>query len=184
MRYDHAAPAVALLTLFGACTEGPTSLAPETDALVPLMDATAAPTRSAFEGFIYFCTNPPPPIWFTPGGTAHFRNTQNTNEWVVGNPLIDGFETNEVDANLDLKSGVGFAHGKGTLVPAAVAGTWELDFHVNMLDGSSSGTGRGTGDLQGMSMAWESSGGLVFDNPCSSLPGVPVTGIITTPGGP
>jgi hypothetical protein len=38
MRYDHAAPAVALLTLFGACTEGPTSLAPETDALVPLMD--------------------------------------------------------------------------------------------------------------------------------------------------
>jgi hypothetical protein len=166
MRYDHAAPAVALLTLFGACTEGPTSLAPETDALVPLMDATAAPTRSAFEGFIYFCTNPPPPIWFTPGGTAHFRNTQNTNEWVVGNPLIDGFET------------------KGTLVPAAVAGTWELDFHVNMLDGSSSGTGRGTGDLQGMSMAWESSGGLVFDNPCSSLPGVPVTGIITTPGGP
>jgi hypothetical protein len=79
----------------------------------------------------------------------------------VGNPLIDGFETNEVDANLDLKSGVGFAHGKG-----------------------SSGTGRGTGDLQGMSMAWESSGGLVFDNPCSSLPGVPVTGIITTPGGP
>jgi hypothetical protein len=41
MRYDHAAPAVALLTLFGACTEGPTSLAPETDALVPLMDATA-----------------------------------------------------------------------------------------------------------------------------------------------
>lgn len=182
MRYDHALPAVALLALFGACAEGPTSVASETDAPSLLMDATAAPTRSAFEGFIYFCTNPPPSVWVTPGETAHFRNAQNTNQWVVGNELIDGFETNEVDANRDLKSGVGFAHGKGTLVPAAVDGTWELDFHVNVSDFTASGTGRGTGDLQGMSMAWESSGEPVFDdNPCSSLPGAPVKGIITTP---
>ncbi|MEE9245672.1 MAG: hypothetical protein V3U63_05665 [Gemmatimonadota bacterium] len=72
----------------------------------------------------------------------------------MGNPLIDGIETNEVDVNIDHKGG--YAHGTGTLRPDAHPnGTWQIKFTVNTSTGTSHGIGHGTGDLRGMSLKWE-----------------------------
>jgi hypothetical protein len=54
--------------------------------------------KTEFEGFIHFCgSGPPEDVIVTPGGkTVHIRGTTNFNEWVTGNDLIDGVETNIV----------------------------------------------------------------------------------------
>lgn len=165
-----------------ACEHGATS----PDALAPLLDATRAPTREAFQGFVFFCSSGPPDrAWVTPGGTFHFRKAGNTNQWVTGNPLIDGIETNEVDLNLNFKNGIGFAHGTSTLVPDAFNGTWQMEFHVNVSNGTAHGVGHGTGDLQGMSLKWDNVVTAIPPNPCNpALGGAETTGIVTTPRGP
>jgi hypothetical protein len=183
---SFAALAAAVAAVFAvACDQGATS----PDALAPLLDATAAPTRTSFDGYIYFCSDGQPPDreWFAPGGTLHFRNAGNTNQWDMGNPLIDGIETNEVDLNLNFNGGVGFVHGTSPLVPFAVSGTWQIKFHVNTSNGTARGVGHGTGNLQGMSLKFSNvvSTATTPPNPCNTAPDRAwTTGIITTPRGP
>lgn len=187
MRYDHAVPAVVLLALFGACSEGPTSVASETDAVVPLMDATTAPTREAFEGFLFFCESGFEADPILAGPTLHWREGRNVGEWYVDNPLIDGIEVNVSEGNV-VPAGV-VVHLAGTLRPTAFPdGSWDLTYRVDFP--SAEGSAKGTGDLQGMSFQFEA---FPAAPPQQIPPGicggnilgfVGLNGVITDPGAP
>jgi hypothetical protein len=179
---------VGLPVLTAACGEGPTDPAAETDAFAPRLDATAAPTRTSFRGYIYFCSAfGPDQFWVTPGGTSHIRKFGNVNQWVVGNPLIDGIDMAELDGNNFI------AHGPSTLVPSdpGVDGTWKTENHVDLRGPvTNHGTGHGTGDLRGMSMQFWGVGVSIPPAPpppagCDQGPpnAVQTWGIITTPAG-
>jgi|SRR4051812_2617355 hypothetical protein len=112
--------------------------------------AVVAPASSTqFDGFINFCEPGPVTDFKESGTTIHFR-VSNLNKWVTGNPLIDGYETNTGRAVID-------PHGLvvnlgNSIKPDAVNGTWEIKQQFRIPDGTTSGVGRGTGDLLGMTM--------------------------------
>src|SRR2546423_15512201 len=143
----------ALFGLAAACTDrqmGPTApRAPSADV------AATASTQTAFQGFICFGTSAGGYERTTNGGTWHFRNGQNVNRWVTGNPLIDGVEHNVAGMNLDLKNGTGTIHLDESVKPDAVNGTWEIRETVQFRGFepvSAMGVGHGTGDLEGMTI--------------------------------
>lgn len=148
--------------------------------------AVASAERVEFEGLFYTCSTGGPTEEWVSGDVLHLRGLTNHNLWVTGNPLIDGFADNVVDADINLKTGTGVAHPRETLNPDAVDGTWEIQTTVLINpDGlASHGVGRGTGDLHGMSI--EVRGELVFvgpdGNPCSDIPfAVQLAGSILVP---
>ena len=69
----------------------------------------------------------------------HFLAATNLNQIVTGNPLVDGFIRNTVDANINLKKGSGVAHVENVITPDAVAGTWEIRTTVKVGEGIASG---------------------------------------------
>jgi hypothetical protein len=126
---------------------GPT--APQVALRSPAVAAVAS--RTEFDGFDNNCFSADPTQFnATPGGTVHFR-VSNDNRWVTGNPLIDGVERNTGVANIN-NSGRGVVHLDSSLKPDAVNGTWEIQTHLSLPDFVGSGVGRGTGDLQGMTI--------------------------------
>src|SRR4051812_26878981 len=152
MRNNQFLPLVCGLFVAGACADHqslPTALSSRTPS------SAGARAAAQFQGVINFCESQDPSRFnITPGGTLHFAGG-NRNQWATGNPLIDGTETNEVLVNLDLKNGDGAAHLDVTLQPDAVNGTWEMNQKVTLRGGvpvSSTGHGRGTGDLQGLTI--------------------------------
>ena len=111
--------------------------------------ALATASTTEFNGFINFCEPGPVTNFKESGATVHFQ-VSNLNKWVTGNPLIDGYETNTGSAVID-------PHGlvvnlDNSVKPDAVNGTWEINQQFRIPDGTTSGVGRGTGDLRGMTM--------------------------------
>jgi len=111
--------------------------------------AVTAASTTEFNGFINFCEPGPVTDFKVSGATIHFR-VSNLNKWVTGNALIDGYETNTGRAVID-------PHGlvvslDNSIKPDAVNGTWEIKQQFRIPDGTTSGVGRGTGDLQGLTM--------------------------------
>jgi hypothetical protein len=149
------------------------------------MDAKAAPTREAFEGFLFFCEIESSPSFAGP--TLHWREGQNVNEWYVDNPLIDGIEVNASNGNVS-PAGV-IVHLAGTLQPNAYpGGSWDITAHVDVP--FANGSAKGTGDLQGMSFQFE---GFPTAPPQQIPPEIcggnilgfaGVSGVITDPGAP
>ncbi len=150
MRYQILIPAVAFLGAVGACTDQSTSPTAVTE-IMPLLSVEAA-QRTEVDGLVHACgSTPPDGIKITPGGTLHIRGAGNWNQWVFGHPLLDGFEEIVGDANINLNTGDGRAHGVRTLRPDAVEGTWEIRNQVRIGMGGW-GVGHGTGELHGMTI--------------------------------
>jgi hypothetical protein len=110
--------------------------------------ATTGATTTEFDGFINFCRSVDPTFTFA-GRTVHFR-VSNENMWVTDNALISGIEHNTGIALID-------PHGlvvnlDNSLQPNGVNGTWEIKQQFRIPDGTTSGVGHGTGDLQGLTM--------------------------------
>ena len=178
---------IIVLFLFAACSGDSTPpLGPETRSPSTSHSGAVAPPRTGFEGFIYSCDGAPPDeVRVTPGGTLHITGVSNENRWVTGHPLLDGVVTNVVDLNTDLKSGAGHVHGTATLVPDAVDGEWKLDFHIDVSGMGwvgARGSGRGTGDLTGMSIRWTTTpdnSGMDGPEGCAEISFARVSGVIT-----
>lgn len=137
--------------------------------------ASAQATRMEFEGAFYPCSETPPTEVWISGNVLHFRGATNHNQWVTGNPLVDGFADNVFDGNINLKTGTGVAHPKNSLKPDAFDGTWEMvttvEFDPSGL--TAFGVGRGTGELHGMTIKVTFLGPSPIDpadNPCSDTP--------------
>ena len=146
--------------------------------------AVTPATRTEFEGFIHFCSSgPPDKVIVTPGGkTLHLRGISNSNEWVTGNPLIDGAESNSPNVNFNPTSGA--VHLDVTLYPDGVMGTWEIAQTLNFRGNgtfSSHGVGHGTGELHGMTIKFNTTPAVLVDNPCSDLDSAPLSGVIVSP---
>jgi hypothetical protein len=100
--------------------------------------------------------------------------------WVTGNGLIDGIEQNTghgvIDphglvVNLDL-----------SLKPDAVNGTWEIRQQFRVPDGTTTGVGHGTGDLQGLTIKFTTE--PIIDSPSACNPDMPkaaVHGAVISP---
>jgi hypothetical protein len=152
------------------------STGPQVGVRASVTAATASTT--AFNGFINFCHGNVT-YFDVAGPTAHF-GVSNENKWVTGNPLIDGIEHNTGRAIID-------PHGlvvnlDNSLKPDAVNGTWEIKQQFRIPDGTTSGVGHGTGDLQGMTMKFSTDpiAGAVSDcNPDDFKAGV--HGVILSP---
>ena len=143
---------------------------------------TASARSTEFSGLISFCVNAEI-VKFkeSPDGTVHFRGVGNRNQWVTGNRLIDGFETNDVRATID-KNGNGVAHIDGFLKPDAVKGKWEMKYTVSITGGVPAiahGVGHGTRDLKGMTIEFASGPAMAVDNVCNpEMGGARVHGVI------
>lgn len=149
--------------------------------------AVASAERVEFAGVFYPCSGTSPTKEWVSGNVLHLRGITNHNQWVTGNPLVDGFTDNVVDADINLQTGTGVARPKETLSPDAFDGTWEIQVTVLIgPDGPAAhGVGRGTGDLHGMTIEYRG-GEEVFvgpdGNPCSDIPfAVQVAGSILIP---
>jgi len=128
--------------------------APPVNPIAPALSVSASAavtsaSRTEFNGFINFCEPGPVTDFKVSGATVHFR-VSNLNKWETGNALIDGFETNTGSAIID-------PHGlvvnlDNSIKPDAVNGTWEIQQQFRIPDGTTSGVGRGTGDLRGFTM--------------------------------
>lgn len=146
--------------------------------------AVTPATSTEFEGFAHFCVSGPADFRVTPGGqTLHIRGGTNLNQWVTGNALIDGFETNNVTVNFTPTGGV--IRLFRTVQPDAYPGsTWEIvqTNHFNP-DGSLSahGVGHGTGALMGMTMKITARGQVSVENPCSDRNSGVISGVIIAP---
>lgn len=165
MRY-YMAIAVALGAT--ACSDRPTSLLMAPYGQAAEIATTIAP-RTEFQGFICLGTSAGGKEWINPGGVYHFRNGENVNRWVTGNPLIDGAENNVADMNLNLKNGTGTIHLDLSVKPDAVSGTWEIRQTVQFRDFepiSVSGVGHGTGELQGLTLKFTGEGPAPIPEAC------------------
>lgn len=157
-------------------------------ALALASPVAAAPQRIDFSGVFYPCGGAPGEEFIT-GNVLHFRSVENHNLWSTGNPLLDGPEVNVVHGAINLKAGRGVAHPRTTVYPVAVDGTWEIQITVTVgKDGlTAHGVGRGTGELQGMTIFFRNPGDIAIDpedNPCSHLPfAVLIEGEILAPLG-
>lgn len=137
--------------------------------------AAVAASRTELTGLLHPCGGPPGEERTTRGGTLHIRDAGNRNQWVTGHPLVDGFEVNVTDLHINLKTGDGIAHANSTLTPAAVNGTWEIRYHVEVEDffpGNAHGVGHGTGDLHGMTLKFSAPPPAVGANVCN--PEIPI----------
>jgi hypothetical protein len=176
------------LTLFApfavltACADHPTSPAPGSPTSGSSPPVSAAATRTVFEGFIHPCGGALTEERVTPGDVLHQLAT-NQNEWVTGDPLIDGVENNVVRININLKTGRGIANVTSTIAPEGVEGTWELKYQVKVIDGgpaTARGVGHGTGELRGMTLKFTADLAQPGQNNCNAeIPVVvPIRGII------
>ncbi len=182
MRYLTLLTAVVSLGVLGACAHQPTSPRAVMDAPGPMFAAVTPAERTEFEGFINFCgESPPGGAWVTPGGVLHLREGGNFNQWVTGNPLVDGPEENVVDLNLNFKTGRGVVHLVVTVMPDAVAGTWEIQQSLKVPSFLGHGVGYGTGELHGMTIKFttEPASGISVCN--SELGRAKVQGVILSP---
>jgi len=156
-------------------------------ALVSPTEAVAAAPTIPFQGVFYPCSFGNPTEEWSSGNVLHFRGATNHNLWVTGEPLLDGFADNVVDADINLKTGTGVARPRETLSPAAVEGTWEITVMVSVdpTGLTARGDGYGTGELQGMTIEFENPGIVGVPpgtNPCSDVPeAVLISGEIRTP---
>ena len=166
-------------TLLVGCTDSSPSRLTAPQVAVRASVAAAGASSTEFNGFINFCQGDFTGFRVTPGGTAHLA-VANEHLWVTGNPLIDGIERNTgsgvinphgIVVNLDL-----------SLKPAAVSGTWEIRQQFRIPDGTTSGVGHGTGDLQGMTIKFTTD--PIIDSPSSCNPDMQkaaVHGVILSP---
>ncbi len=176
------------LTLFApfavliACADQPTSPAGGARSSEPFPPVSTASARIEFEGSIHPCGGELTKERVTPGGVVHQLAT-NRNEWVTGNPLLDGVETNVVRIVINSKTGRGVANVTSTITPEGVDGTWELRYQVKVIDNNPAtarGVGRGTGELRGMTLKFTAGLAEPGLNTCNrGIPVViPVSGVI------
>jgi hypothetical protein len=124
--------------------------------------------------------------WISRGGVYHFRNGENVNRWVTGNPLVDGVEHNVADMNLNLKNGTGTIHLDLSVKPDAVNGTWEIRQTVQFRDFNAvrtTGVGHGTGELQGLTLKFTAEGAAPILAACGPEGGFgpAIQGVISGP---
>lgn len=189
MHYPTFLSAIVSLGVLGACTDRRTSPTAPSDVAALWAAAVTPATRTEFAGFNHFCESIPfEDVRVTPGGTLHLQGARNRNQWVTGNPLIDGFEENVVDGNINLRTGTGRGNLELTLRPDAVEGAWEIRSTVEILGGvpaGTSGVGHGTGELQGMTIQFTTEPVGFGQNICN--PGrasARVQGVIISPATP
>jgi hypothetical protein len=156
MSRAQAVAALFSLLVTTACSDSPVGT--DLSRLARTADLVAA-EKTAFEGTLYGCTGGTPgEIRVTPGGVLHFEGSPNTNMWVTNNPLTTGIEQNLVGAAINLNQGIGRAHATATITPEGIDGTWEVHFIVKIggpFAGEAYGTGRGTGELEGLRIDFE-----------------------------
>jgi hypothetical protein len=143
--------------------------------VAPVAARAGASEIIEFDGRFYPCHSGPDEKFWIGGNALHFRGATNHNLWVTGTPLLDGFADNVVNGDINLKTGSGVAHARETLRPEAIDGTWEIQVTVTVApDGlTAHGSGRGTGDLEGMTMDFRHVGDVALalgENPCSDVP--------------
>lgn len=185
MRYQIFVPLLASLGILGACADQPTSPTPGAHTSAREPAALTSTTRTEFEGFIHPCESATAEEVITPGGVLHVI-ASNRNQWVTGNPLVDGTERNVVRININLKTGKGVANVRGTITPEGVEGTWEMRYQVKVTDGapgSARGVARGTGELRGMTLKFAAEPPEPGANTCN--PEIPfvvrVSGVVIAP---
>lgn len=185
MNYRIHLPLFASFAVLTACADQPTSPSTGSRSSGPLPAMTPAAARTGFEGFIHPCGGALTEETVTPGNVLHQVAT-NRNEWVTGNPLVDGVETNVVRININLKTGKGVANVRSTITPKGVDGTWELRYQVKVVDGgpaTARGVGHGTGDLRGMTLKFTAEPPQPGQNSCN--PAIPfvveVRGVVHSP---
>jgi hypothetical protein len=185
MRYQILVPGFASLGVLAACADQPTSPTPGVHTSAPLSAVGTAATRTEFEGLIHPCGGTPTEETVTPGDVLHLLAT-NRNEWVTGNPLVDGVESNVARININLKTGKGVANIRSTITPDGVEGTWEMRYQVRVtggFPGSARGVGHGTGELHGMTLKFTAQPPVPGENTCIPELGfvVPIRGVIIAP---
>ena len=175
-------PMFAAFAVLTACADQPTSPTTGSRSSESLPPLSAAAARTGFEGFIHPCGGVVTEERVTPGDVLHQLAT-NRNEWVTGNPLVDGVENNVVRININLKTGRGTANVRSTITPEGVEGTWELRYQVKVIGGgpaTARGVGHGTGELRGMTLKFTAQLAEPGQNSCNAaIPVVvPVRGVI------
>jgi len=169
-----------------ACSDGPTSPMTTVSGRAASSVATLVP-RIEFQGFICFgVTTVQGNEWISHGGVYHFRNGENLNRWVTGNPLVDGVEHNVADENLNLKNGTGTIHLDLSVKPDAVDGTWEIRQTVQFRDFEvvdTRGVGHGTGELHGLTLKFTAEGAAPIPGACGTEGGFgpAIQGVILGP---
>lgn len=143
---------IAMVGLIAACQDAPTAVSTLEG---PLLRATPA-SSIPFSGYMYSCDFAFGDEWVTPGGVFHFDGSTAINEWVTGNPLIDGIEQNIELGGMANANGTLTVRYEATITPNAVDGTWETSTYQLQLNatrfGGAKGVAHGTGDLAGMTM--------------------------------
>jgi hypothetical protein len=182
MNYQLRLLPFASIAILTACANEPTSPTTGSHSSESLPSLSVAAARTEFGGFIHPCGGAVTDETVTPGDVLH-QLAANRNEWVTGEPLIDGVESNVVRININLKSGGGIANVRSTITPEGVEGTWELRYQVKVIGGgpaTARGVGHGTGELRGMTLKFTAGLAEPGQNSCNAeIPIViPVQGVI------
>jgi hypothetical protein len=141
---------------------------------------TANAPSTEFHGFINFCHQADLVFTTKSPETLHFQ-VANVNQWVTGNPLIDGIEHNTGSAKINPQGQV-VVTLQNSLKPDAVNGTWEMIQQLRIGDAVSTGVGHGTGDLQGMTIKFTTNPEFISTSECNpDLAHAGVHGVILSP---
>lgn len=137
--------------------------------------AGAAGTTTSWTGRFYPCSGTGGEVFVSADKIVHLFNSTNHNLWVTSTPLLNGFADNVVDAAINIDTGVGVVHPRESLRPSVYDGTWESNVLIPPAGSGQPprGVGRGTGELQGMTLKFYGDGIANLapgENPCGTLP--------------
>lgn len=139
--------------------------------------------NSTFDGHIAFCATEGGFISSEtlPDGTIVDRFFNIGNRWFTGNPLIDGFERNEVTATFNPATREGTLDIRGTVDVDVFEGGWRFRqiVPIGPVFRPGIGFGVGSGDLRGKLIIY-SVGAIEegIESPCAVSVGVPIRGRI------
>lgn len=94
----------------------------------------------------------PERMWISEDNVLHMRGVYTDNIMTSTSPYLDGTAVIIMNQDVDLNTGNVHAFGSFVITPATIDGTWEGNFSTHVTGGvvRGSGTGHGTGDLEGL----------------------------------
>jgi hypothetical protein len=121
--------------------------------LVSIVPASARAERVYYTG--YTCpvyVGPPERMWISEDNVLHMRGVYTDNILTSTSPYLDGTAVIIMNEDVDLNTGNVHAFGNLVITPATIAGTWVGNFSTHVTGGvvRGTGTGHGTGALEGM----------------------------------
>jgi len=121
--------------------------------LVGVIPASARAERIYYTGAtcpIY--VGPPERMWISEDNVLHMRGAYTDNILTSSSAYLDGTAVIIMNQDVDLNTGNVHAFGSFVITPATLDGTWEGNFSTHVMGGvvRGSGTGHGTGALEGM----------------------------------